>query len=69
MKGNYLPSDLNKFQILLTSYEVFLLDFANVILNVPFQFIIVDDFNIHANNPLDSDAGAFSELLNNFALH
>ena len=42
MKGNYLSSQLNKFQIMITSYEVFLLDFASVIVNVPFQFIVVD---------------------------
>ncbi len=43
MKGNTLPSELNKFQILITSYEVFSLDFNDVIVNVPFQFIIVDE--------------------------
>ncbi len=43
MKGNYLSSELNKFQILLTSYQVFLLDFPNVIFNVPFQHIVVDE--------------------------
>ncbi len=42
MKGNTVPSELNKFQILITSYEVFTLDFNDVILNVPIQFIIVD---------------------------
>lgn len=43
MKGNTVPSELNKFQILITSYEVFSLDFNDVIINVPFQFIIVDE--------------------------
>ena len=43
MRGSTVPSELNKFQILITSYEVFLLDFADVILNIPFQFIIVDE--------------------------
>lgn len=43
MKGNTVPSELNKFQILITSYEVFSLDFNDVIINIPFQFIIVDE--------------------------
>jgi hypothetical protein len=42
MKGNTVPSELNKFQILITSYEVFTLDFNDVVVNIPFQFIIVD---------------------------
>lgn len=43
MKGNTVPSELNKFQILITSYEVFSLDFNDVIVNIPIQFIIVDE--------------------------
>ena len=43
MKGSTVPSELNKFQILITSYEVFLLDFADVIMNIPLQYIIVDE--------------------------
>ena len=37
MKGQCQPSHLNKFQILITSYEVFMLDFQTVILDIPFQ--------------------------------
>lgn len=43
MKGLCQPSHLNKFQILITSYEVFMLDFQTVIIDIPFQFIIVDE--------------------------
>ena len=43
MKGLCQESQLNKFQILITSYEVFMLDFQTVILDVPFQFVIVDE--------------------------
>ena len=43
MKGQCQPSHLNKFQILITSYEVFMLDFQTVILDIPFQFVIVDE--------------------------
>ena len=43
MRGTTVPSELSKFQILITSYEVFLLDFLDVIMNIPFQFIIVDE--------------------------
>lgn len=43
MRGTTVPSELNKFQILITSYEVFLLDFNDVILSIPFQFIVVDE--------------------------
>lgn len=34
---------MNKFQILITSYEVFMLDFQTVILDVPFQYVVVDE--------------------------
>lgn len=43
MKGTTVPSELNKFQVLITSYEVFLLDYNDVIMNIPFQFIVVDE--------------------------
>ena len=43
MRGTTVPSELNKFHVLITSYEVFLLDFNDVILNVPFQFVVVDE--------------------------
>jgi chromodomain-helicase-DNA-binding protein 7 len=43
MKGSSVQSELNKFQVLITSYEVFLLDFADVIVNIPFQFVVVDE--------------------------
>jgi hypothetical protein len=42
MKGSSVQSELNKFQVFITSYEVFLLDFADVIINTPFQFVVVD---------------------------
>lgn len=43
MKGLSQQSNLNKFQVLITSYEVFLLDFASVIIDIPFQFVVVDE--------------------------
>lgn len=42
LKGQCQQSQLNKFQILITSYEVFMLDFNTVIMDIPFQFVIVD---------------------------
>ena len=43
-KGALLQTaELYKFQILITSYEVFLQDLNNVFLSIPFQFIVVDE--------------------------
>lgn len=43
-KGNVLQSaELYKFHILVTSNEVFLQDLNNVLINIPFQFIVVDE--------------------------
>lgn len=43
MKGLAQHSNLNKFQVLITSYEVFLLDFQSVIIDIPFQYVVVDE--------------------------
>ncbi|CAD8164733.1 unnamed protein product [Paramecium pentaurelia] len=44
MKGILLTaSEIFKFQILITSYEVFMQDFQNIFINVPFQYIVVDE--------------------------
>ncbi|CAD8205649.1 unnamed protein product [Paramecium pentaurelia] len=44
LKGNTLPSqELYKFQILITSFEVFNQDHSTYIQQIPFQFIIVDE--------------------------
>jgi chromodomain-helicase-DNA-binding protein 7 len=43
-KGSILQAtDLHKFHVLVTSFEVFLADFQNIMLKVPFQFIVVDE--------------------------
>jgi len=43
-KGSLLQTaELYKFQILITSYEVFLQDLNTVFLQIPFQFIVVDE--------------------------
>ncbi|KAM3144240.1 hypothetical protein pb186bvf_003702 [Paramecium bursaria] len=36
-------NEIYKYQVLITSYEVFLLDFQNILINVPFQFIVIDE--------------------------
>ncbi|CAD8066277.1 unnamed protein product [Paramecium sonneborni] len=44
MKGVVLQaSEIYKFQILITSYEVFMQDFQTIFINVPFQYIVVDE--------------------------
>jgi len=43
-KGSLLQTaELYKFQIMITSYEVFLQDLNTVFLSIPFQFIVVDE--------------------------
>ena len=43
-KGSLLQTaELYKFQILITSYEVFLQDLNQVFMQIPFQFIVVDE--------------------------
>ena len=43
-KGSLLQTaELYKFQILITSYEVFLQDLNTVFLQIPFQYIVVDE--------------------------
>jgi SNF2 family DNA or RNA helicase len=43
-KGTVLQShELYKFHIMITSYEVFLQDLNNILINVPFQYIVVDE--------------------------
>lgn len=43
-KGSLLQTaELYKFQIMITSYEVFLQDLNQVFLQIPFQFIVVDE--------------------------
>ncbi|CAD8088106.1 unnamed protein product [Paramecium sonneborni] len=44
IKGILLTaSEIFKFQILITSYEVFMQDFQNVFINIPFQYIVIDE--------------------------
>jgi chromodomain-helicase-DNA-binding protein 7 len=43
-KGTILQAtDLHKFHVLVTSYEVFLADFQNIMIKVPFQFVVIDE--------------------------
>ena len=43
-KGSILQTaELYKFQVCITSFEVFLQDLNNVFINIPFQFIVVDE--------------------------
>jgi chromodomain-helicase-DNA-binding protein 7 len=43
MKGAVVINrELNKFQVLITSYEVFTSDLA-ILMQVPFKFVVVDE--------------------------
>lgn len=43
-KGSIIQSaDLYKFHVLITSFEVFLADYQTIMMNVPFQYIVVDE--------------------------
>jgi chromodomain-helicase-DNA-binding protein 7 len=44
MKGTLVQSsEITKFNVLITSYEVFLQDINNTLINLPFQHIIIDE--------------------------